>query len=461
MREFIKITLFSTVIYFVSWLVVYSLGINSLSIQSEDTIPSMFLPVSIIKDKTLYADKYYDLIIKSYPHPDDKDYSLGLTPFYFRKAGPHYITAFPIISGLLALPIFALPLMFGMSISWLNVTVLSHLTSAITVGLSGSILFIFLSKHLLKDRKKVFLLTLIYLFGTINYALVSQALWQHGALQLFIILSLYYLYEKKWFMTGLTVGLAVLSRPTAIYFVPFVFLIFINQLIEEISDIKINKRQLTNILIYFFGLLLTFLFFAWYTKRFYLNISNNGYSDQILVNWLSRFPEGFLGLWLSPSKGILVYSPIFIFSLIGIYLLFKNKEWKKKSSFIYIASFGLVVTHTLILGKWKHWYGGWSFGYRMAADVIPFLIISMIPFMKSVYFKKYIKVFSILLVISVAVQIYGMIFFDGIWHAAYDLGFENTKWLWSIKDSELIFNIRRLLVKLGHLEKACPSCLPG
>jgi hypothetical protein len=53
-----------------------------------------------------------------------------------------------------------------------------------------------------------------------------------------------------------------------------------------------------------------------------------------------------------------------------------------------------------------------------------------------------------------------MIFFDGIWHNAYDKGFEDTSWLWSIRDSELAFNIRRVLVKLGLLERACPQCLP-
>jgi len=43
----------------------------------------------------------------------------------------------------------------------------------------------------------------------------------------------------------------------------------------------------------------------------------------------------------------------------------------------------------------------------------------------------------------------GVIFYDGIWHAAYDDGFRETAWLWSLKDSEVAFNIRRVLVKFG------------
>jgi len=95
----------------------------------------------------------------------------------------------------------------------------------------------------------------------------------------------------------------------------------------------------------------------------------------------------------------------------------------------------------------------------MAADIIPFLVLLMVPFFRSELYEKYKKIFLGLLLFSIAVQIYGLIFFDGIWHAAYDNGFVDTAWLWSIKDSELIFNIRRILVKLGHLSRACPNCL--
>ena len=110
------------------------------------------------------------------------------------------------------------------------------------------------------------------------------------------------------------------------------------------------------------------------------------------------------------------------------------------------------------MGKWKHWYGGWSFGYRMAVDIIPFLILLLVPYIKSDLFARSKKLFHILLILSILVQIYGVVFFDGIWHSAYDRGFKDTGWLWSIKDSESAFNSRRVLVKLGFLQKACPQC---
>ncbi len=461
MRGFIKIVTISTAIYFLSWIFVYSTGVNHLAIQSEDTLPTIFLPVTIIKNGTLYADDYYEMIRDRYPHPDDKDFQIGLTPFYFQKVDGHYISAFPLTTGLLAILVYLFPLIMGMAISWENLIFLSHLVSSLIVALSGGVLYLLLKNYLLKDKKSSLLLTAVYLFGTINYALVSQALWQHGTLQLFLLLSLLFTYQRRWIFSGLSLGLAVLSRPTAILMMPFLLLILLNTLFNSkinIKDVKLDRKKLIALLVFFLGIVIAGVLFLWYTQKYYLGIQNNGYADQFLVGWLSRFPEGFLGLWLSPSKGILVFSPIFIFSILGLITILRNGRWKQKENLIYLASAAIIIVHTMILGRWKHWYGGWSFGYRMASDIIPFLVILLVPLIKSSRFIRYKKIFLVLFVISVLIEIYGMVFFDGIWHAAYDKGFVDTAWLWSIKDSEFIFNIRRVLVKINVLGKACPKC---
>ena len=115
----------------------------------------------------------------------------------------------------------------------------------------------------------------------------------------------------------------------------------------------------------------------------------------------------------------------------------------------------IVMLHTFVMGFWKHWYGGYSFGYRMAGDVIPFLVLMLVPFITSTFYSKKVlkNIFIIFVVISVLVQFYGMVFFDSIWHNAYDTGFRNTSWLWSVNNSEAAFNIRRVMVKLKLLDK--------
>ena len=77
---FFYIVLASFFLFIFSWIFVYTTGINKLAIQSEDTLPAIFLPVAIIKEKTLYLNSYVDMMMERYPHPDDKNGVRGLTP---------------------------------------------------------------------------------------------------------------------------------------------------------------------------------------------------------------------------------------------------------------------------------------------------------------------------------------------------------------------------------------------
>lgn len=485
MKVFLKIVIVCFSVYFFLWFLLYKTGINTLPIQSEDTVPAIFTTVSIINDGTLYLDKYKDMLYAKYPNPDDKTYVKGLVPFYIKKIttndGVHYVSAFPIITSIVSLPVFYIPLKLGLAITWGNMIILSHIASSLILALSVGFFYLLLRDKFKLSNKNIWLLVFIYAFGTINFALISQALWQYGTLQLFLILGLYFSYSPNLFLSGLFSGISFITRPTSL--LPIIF----NPLLGELKNIGelftkkgFNKEnimyQIKRLLPFVLGFIVPILFFIWYNNVYYKDISNQGYAKQLFGSWLSHFPEVFLGIWMSPSKGILVYSPIFFFSLFGLYLSFKDIKQlfllkKKFPSDLVIPSlqnilFGVIVMlHIFVMGFWKHWYGGYSFGYRMASDVIPYLVLMLIPFIQSKYFGTEIKykkiriLFYVCIVVSVLVELHGMVFFDSIWHAVYDKGFRDTAWLWSLKDSEFMFNIRRILVKFGMLEKACPICL--
>ncbi|MBI4091169.1 hypothetical protein HY419_00290, partial [candidate division WWE3 bacterium] len=364
------------IVYFLSGIVFIKAGVNDLLILSEDTIPAMFLPVAIIKDRSLYLDKYYDMMIARYPHPDDKKQILGLTPFYLKKVGTHYLSAFPLMAALLSLPVFLMPMVLNVGITWENLAFLSRLSASLTLSVAGVVLFLLLTKCV--DEKKSLLLTFIFLFATINFASISQALWQHGPLQLFSLLALLFIMKSQndfsmLPVSGFFMGLAVLSRPTA--FLPLVLLsVFIFKVFGLRGLVKFALPA---------GLLFAAYFF--YVEAFYLNISNEGYFSQILQGWKTPLYKGFFGMLISPSKGIFVYSPIFIFSLAGWYMVLR----KKAASFndILLRYCGMIVlAHVAIVSMWKHWYGGWSFGYRMASDIIPYLTILLVPFVNSTFY---------------------------------------------------------------------------
>ncbi len=483
----IKISCFAFLIYFLGFLFLNKSGINTLPIQSEDTVPAMFLPVTLIKERTMFADTYVKMMKERYPQPDDKLGILGYTPFYLKKVvklsepykdclkhpkdavcsvttnkyETHYMTAFTVVPGLLITPVYLIPLAFNMPVTWDNLILLSHISSALIVMLCGVFMYILLRKFFLArsgDDSKAVLLTCVYLFGTVNFAMVSQSLWQHGFVQLFLIIGLIFLqtgltkYSKSSFMlSGLFLALAVLSRPTAALFAVLLYVLI------PITFRRDFPKLVRGTVYQALGVLPAAFFFFWYNAKYFGSIANQGYAGQFFNSWLSPFPEGFLGIWVSPSKGILIYSPVLLYIFFGILRVVKNKKIENKS--IYIISAIIILLHTLLMGKWKHWYGGFSFGYRLASDALPFFILLLVPYITSSFHEKYKKVFYALFAFSVFVQISGMVFFDGIWHNAYDDGFRDTKWLWSVRDSEAGFNVRRVLVKSGFLERACPECL--
>lgn len=445
------------------WLLVWSLGFNSLSLQSEDVVPTSILPVAVLMDHDLRLDSYYAFIIKKYPHPDDKNYNKGLVPYYLREvtqdSNNHYLTAFTIIPSLVALP-FYLPYLLGLSVTWSSLAVVSHFASAMVICFSTILIYHILLKHLFLSKKKSYLLSLVFAFCTNNLSMFSQALWQHGIVAFFSLLALLFIFKngdsfaiKNIFLAGVFMSLAFLTRPTALLIIFYLGLLLLSQ--ARNYAIVFN-----NGLLYIMGLLIPLAGFLYVNSIYYTSLSNQGYASQ-LGSWFSKFPEGFIGMWLSPSKGILIYSPVFIFSLVGAYIVFKVYNWKSRDAFHYFIFTLIIIAHTLILSIWKHWYGGYSYGYRMAGEVIPFLVFMLVPYVRSASFEKTKKLFYFVAVISFGIHLGGIVFFDGIWHAAYDKGYVKTDWLWSIRDSEFAFNIRRILVKLGLMERACPTCLPN
>jgi len=433
------IFLVTFLIYFGFWVILYKTDINSLPLQSEDIIPTVFTGISIVKDRSIYLNNYYEMMVSKYPQPDDST----RTPFYLKKIGDNYLSAFPILSSLVALPIFYIYLQFIPSISWNDIYFLSHLSGSFIVSLS-SVLFYYLLDSILKFNKRTsILLVIAYSLATVNLPLISQGLWQHGVVQLFLVLGFIYFYKKNYFLMALFLGFGILARPTAaiVFIILGIFIILMKDL---------NLKSAANFIC---GILIPLSFFLIYNQVYYQDISNQGYAGQLFVSWMGNFPESFFGIWLSPSKGILIYSPVLIFSLIAIYKGFKKEEYLK-------ISFWVILLHTLVLSKWKHWYGGFGFGYRMISDILPFLVLPL-GFLLENYYDKVKKWFFITLVISIVIQFSGLIFFDSIWHNAYDTGFKNTSWLWSLENSEAVFNIRRVLVKVGFLEQACEKCIPG
>ncbi len=79
-------------------------------------------------------------------------------------------------------------------------------------------------------------------------------------------------------------------------------------------------------------------------------------------------------LLISPYRGLFFYSPFLIFSLNGILMMIRDKEWRKEGCLF----FGILVVYLLFLCSFTDWEGGWSMGPRHLTPLLPFLVTAVV-----------------------------------------------------------------------------------
>ncbi len=275
---------------------------------------------------------------------------------------------------------------------------------------------------LLYYSEKVTAFTLLcVLFGSNLFYYASV----HGAMShvhTFCLASIFMWYGIKWLLkpnlktsiiVGLTMGLIVLIRPVNILFV--LFLVFLG--VTSFHGIK--QRMLLFLRLKHFVILmkvlavLVFLPQLLYWKYITGHYFFNSYIGEQFYFGHPHLLDGLFGF----RKGWLLYSPIMIFSLVGMVMLFKTRK-----EFSYPVAILFLIYTYVVLSWWCWWYGG-SYGMRAMIDIYPFLIICFAVFVnKMIKNKAVMSVLGILVLIN-CFQMYqyrrGVIHFDSMTKDAY------------------------------------------
>jgi hypothetical protein len=80
--------------------------------------------------------------------------------------------------------------------------------------------------------------------------------------------------------------------------------------------------------------------------------------------------EAFYGLLLSRHHGLFFSSPFLVFCVPGFLLLWQSKKWRIET----LLFLGIVFSFVFVYSGFSYWIGGWAFGPRYFAPIIPFLI---------------------------------------------------------------------------------------
>lgn len=157
------------------------------------------------------------------------------------------------------------------------------------------------------------------------------------------------------------------------------------------------------------------------------------------LGWWVRSPGQFLaglsGLLLSPGRGLLVYTPLVLFSLLGACLDLR----RRRASAVHWLAIG-IPCQVVLFALWAIWWGGWCFGPRFLTDALPLLILLLAPVWPWLRAKPVAKeLLAVSIAVSFMVQLSGILWYPrGAWNSyPRSIDLDQAR-LWSWRDNPLL-----------------------
>jgi hypothetical protein len=291
---------------------------------------------------------------------------------------------------------------------------------AASFGAAGSAWFLFL---VAADRLRLataVVLALLYGLGTCVWSVSSQALWQHAPGEFFLALGMLALFrvakERQPRSPGFLAGsyapglagfafaLAFLCRPTnatAVMAGAAVLLGHRRALLRFIAGGLPLAVVFLAYNLHFFGKPIAFGQVASLADRLQV-------APHAQVLWQHSLWKGLAGVLVSPSRGLLVFSPILLVPLWGSLVIWRQRRWLPLRAAL-LAALGI----WFVTARWTGWWGGWSYGYRLVVDSATLLAFVAIPVAERIRARRaLVLVVGVLAFWSVGVQGIGAFVYD-------------------------------------------------
>jgi hypothetical protein len=405
---------------------------NGRTIGAGDTLPAAYLPWSLVAQRNFDFDEFPAL-----HGAEARQYFplLDGVPYYLWNRNGHYLSAYNPAGGALALPVYLVPILMGVGPTPVAAAILEKVSAALITALS--VVFFYRALLHVTSRGWALTLALVYALGTSSLSMSSQALWQHGPSQLFLALALTCLVkglrdERYLAYAGLPMAAAVLMRSTDLLLV-----------LPVVVWIVYAHRARAP------GLVLWSLPPIAAAAAYHVVYSAGperglGHTTAPFWAFFTQMPlgESLPGLLVSPSRGLFVYSPVLLFSIVGMVMV-----WRDGPPLWRALSLGPPLG-VLLVAKWVMWWGGHSWGPRLLADIDPILCFFLYPLTGALDRSRLLKAaFVVLTVWSVGAHALGAWLYDRRWDTLVPERFHARLGAWT--DSPLAFYGRQALMPLS------------
>lgn len=273
---------------------------------------------------------------------------------------------------------------------------------------------------------------LVFGLGTSMFSVVSQALWQHGPATFFFCVGLWCLLRARHASvvgSGAAFAAMVVCRPPMAVFALTAFVY-----------VFVRHRRWAPA---FSLAALPIALWQGYYNQTYIG-SPWLFSQMLRVEgadalphanyWQASWANGLTGLLVSPSRGLLVYSPVFLF------LFWRPRGLWRAQAPVLRGFLVATLVYAIMLARYYGWYGGWTYGYRMLVDAVPVWCLALVPVMSWLRTNQSARtLFGIALAISIAIHAVGAYVYDPYaWDARPDIDFHLER-LWHVRDGQLSY----------------------
>jgi len=379
-----------------------------------DTTPAELLPLAL--------ERNHDLVFDGLDVPGS---------WWFWKVKGHLVSGYPIIPGFFNIPAYAIARARSVPLDTAHRSMLSMISASVVTALSVFFFFLAVSRLVARTSTAVGA-TLVYAFGTTAFSVAARGMWQHGPSLLFLTMALWLIARADRLsvaLSALPLGFAVFNRPA-------------NLLIAAPLAIYILVRHRRAFLPFAALAAIPAALLAWYSLHYWGTLRNLG--QYSAGEWFTgSFGPGLAGLLISPSRGLFIFTPLFLFSAAALVALRRDP--------LMLALGAGVIGNVLLYTKWWSWWGGTCFGYRLLTECVPALVILLAVGWERIFASS--RVAQAVLALFAAVSLY--VHFLGAFY--YPCGFDEVghpERLWDVRRGELAQCSAKLLGRIeSHLHR--------
>lgn len=377
---------------FIGLLAAYNINLRQVS--SYDTYASRFVPISMLRDGDLILDEFVPEAIKQQAGVDFFSY-------YFVYVRGHFYDSHPPVGPMLSLPVYALPVWIGIpDRAELIANMFSKLAASLMVALSAVLIFRASRQVLLPTLARMphdaehatriaILAAIAYGLGTGVWSTASLAMWTHTPAVLGFAVMLWALTTGRVAVAGAAAAAACVSRPATAPAVALLGLYLAHRALRDGWDSAGAAGRRMDVLRFsaaaaFIGLT-GVLYNYWLFNNavggapFRMRDGVEAVGTGMFTGSLS---VGLAGLTVSPSRGILIYSPIVLAAVYGA-----ARAWRSpldsdrtpgpfgRADAVLLARYSSLAALAILLtySKFVIWWGGHGYGPRYLTDAMPFL----------------------------------------------------------------------------------------